>query len=146
MIPLSVPFINGNEWKYVKKCLDSGWISSSGTFVNDFEKGIADFVGVKHAVACMNGTAGLQIAQIVCGVKKSDYVIVPNLTFVATLNSVRHVGASPILIDANINSWQMNLDLLEKFLFEETELVLGAIIFNINNFRGRNNRIDQINE
>ena len=121
-IPLSVPLLKGNELKYVKECLDSGWISSAGSYVEKFEKSIADFVGTKYAVACVNATAGLHIAQLVCGVKPNDYVIAPNLTFVATLNSIKYTGANPILIDADPNSWQMDLGLLESFMKTETEL------------------------
>jgi len=64
MIPLSVPLLNGNEWKYVKECLDTGWISSAGSYVNQFEQMVAEYAGAKYGVACMNGTAGLHIAQI----------------------------------------------------------------------------------
>ena len=122
MIPLSVPFLDGNEWKYVKNCLDTGWISSSGDYVNKFEQKIAEYVGSKYAVACMNGTSALHISQLVLGINNSDYVIVPNITFVATLNSIKYCGASPILIDAKKDTWQMDLDLLESFLEKETEL------------------------
>ena len=62
MIPLSVPNINGNEWQYVKDCLDTGWISSAGAYVNKFEEAIQNYTGAKYAVACMNGTAGLQVS------------------------------------------------------------------------------------
>ena len=61
MIPLSVPNISGNELKYVKDCLDTGWISSAGEYVNQFEKAIKDYTGAKYAISCMNGTAGLQV-------------------------------------------------------------------------------------
>ena len=108
--------------RQVKECLDTGWISSSGSYVNRFEKSIAEFVGAKFAIACMNGTVGLQISQLVCGVNADDYVIAPNLTFVATINSIKYLGASPILIDCTCDSWQMDLDLLEYFLQNETEL------------------------
>jgi perosamine synthetase len=120
MIPLSVPYLNGNEWKYVKDCLDTGWISSAGSYVNQFEDQIADFVGAKYGIACMNGTVGLHIAQILAGVKSDDYVIAPNVTFIATLNAIKYTGASPILIDIDPKSWQMDLDLLESFLKQNT--------------------------
>ena len=122
MIPLSVPNLNGNEWKYVKDCLDTGWISSAGSYVNQFETQVADYVGAKHGIACMNGTVGLQIAQIIAGVLPSDYIIAPNLTFVATLNSIKYTGASPILFDVYQDTWQMDLELVEHFLDEHTEL------------------------
>jgi aminotransferase in exopolysaccharide biosynthesis len=120
MIPLSVPHISGNEWKYVKDCLDTGWISSAGAYVNQFEKMIANYVGAKFGVACMNGTVGLHIAQILAGVTSEDHVITPNITFIATLNAIKYTGATPILIDVNASDWQMDLNLLEKFLSENT--------------------------
>lgn len=122
MIPLSIPLLDGNEWNYVKDCLDTGWISSTGSYVNQFEQAVADYTGAKYGVACMNGTVGLHIAQVVAGVQASDYVITPNITFIATLNAIKYTGASPILIDVLPNTWQMDLHLLESFLSQETEI------------------------
>lgn len=120
MIPLSTPNIFGNEWKYVKDCLDSAWISSSGTYVNKFEEAIQKYTGAKYAVACINGTAGLQISLILAGVTKDDIVLAPNLTFVATLNSISYTQAQTILIDSCEDSWQMDVDLIEKWLIKNT--------------------------
>ena len=88
MIPLSVPNITGNEWQYVKDCLDTGWISSAGSYVNKFEEAVQNYTGVKYAIACMNGTAGLQVSLNLAGVSSNDIVLAPNLTFVATLNEL----------------------------------------------------------
>ena len=115
MIPLSVPNISGNELKYVKDCIDTGWISSAGSYVDRFENMVAEFVGSKYGIATMNGTSGLHIALLLSGVKPNDYVIVSNLTFVASVNSIKYLGADPILIDADVKNWQMDLDLLEEF-------------------------------
>ena len=120
MIPLSIPNISGNEMKYVKDCLDTGWISSAGAYVNQFEKAIEDYTGAKYAIACMNGTAGLQISLILAGVTKNDIVIAPNLTFVATLNAISYTSAQTILIDNCEDSWQIDVDLLEKWLVDNT--------------------------
>ncbi len=120
MIPLSIPHLAGNEWKYLKECLDTGWISSVGSYVEKFEKSVAQFADAKYGVACMNGTAALHIAQIVLDIHRDDHIIVPNLTFVATLNAIKYTNASPILIDANPTNWQMDLDLLEEFLTNAT--------------------------
>jgi len=117
-VPLSVPHLNGNEWKYVKECLDTGWISSAGEYVNRFENMVAEYAGAKYGVACMNGTVGLHIAQILCGVTADDHVIAPNITFIATLNAIKYTGASPILVDVNPLDYQMDLELLETFLDE----------------------------
>ena len=120
MIPLSVPLISGNELKYVKDCLDSAWISSAGSYVDKFEKMVSDYTGAKYAIACVNGTSGLHISQIVSGINNEDHVIAPNITFVATLNSIKYTGANPILVDVNIENWQMDLDLLSRFLDKNT--------------------------
>ena len=120
MIPLSIPNISGNEWQYVKDCLDTGWISSAGAYVNKFEEAIQNYTGVKHAIACMNGTAGLQVSLNLAGVSSSDIVIAPNLTFVATLNAITYSGAEIALIDVCEDSWQMDVDLLQKWLENNT--------------------------
>jgi len=129
LIPLSVPNIAGNEWKYVKDCLDTGWISSVGSYVTQFEQMVADFAGAKYGVAAVNGTAALHIALLLSGVKQNDYVILPNLTFVASANSIKYLGADPLLIDADPNLWQMDLDLLEEFLENETDEKDGRLFY-----------------
>ena len=120
MIPLSVPNINGNEWQYVKDCLDTGWISSAGAYVTKFEEAIQNYTGVKYAIACMNGTAGLQVSLNLAGVSSDDIVIAPNLTFVATLNAITYSGAEIALIDVCEDSWQMDIDLLQNWLKTNT--------------------------
>ena len=120
MIPLSVPNIDGNEWQYVKDCLDTGWISSAGAYVNKFEEAIQNYTGVKYAIACMNGTAGLQVSLNLAGVSPDDIVIAPNLTFVATLNAISYSGAQIALIDVYEDSWQLDVDLLKNWLEKNT--------------------------
>ncbi|NDF60214.1 MAG: LegC family aminotransferase [Crocinitomicaceae bacterium] len=143
MIPLSVPYLNGNEWKYVKECLDTGWISSAGSFVNQFEEQIASFVGAKYGIACMNGTVGLHIAQILSGVTSDDHVIAPNITFIATLNAIKYTDATPILIDVDSKSWQMDLNLLETFLNDNAVIKESEGVFHSYN-RATNKRIKAI--
>lgn len=129
LIPLSVPNMAGNEWKYVKDCLDTGWISSVGAYVTQFEQMVADFAGAKYGVAIVNGTSALHISLLLAGVKQDDYVILPNLTFVASANSIKYLGADPLLIDADPDLWQMDLDLLEEFLENETDEKNGELIY-----------------
>lgn len=133
MIPLSVPHLGGNEWKYIKECIDTGWISSAGSYVTKFEQMIAEYVGAKYGIACMNGTAGLHISQILLGIEQGDHVIVPNITFVATLNAIKYTKAEPILIDVNPTDWQMDIDLLEKFLERDTRMENNVTILNTTN-------------
>ena len=100
-IPLSVPHLSGSEWVYVKECLDTGWVSSAGRYVEKFEADFAAYTGARHAVACVNGTAALQVALMVAGVEAGDEVIVPTVTFIAPVNAVRYVGAEPVFMDCD---------------------------------------------
>ena len=119
-IPLSTPNLSGNEWNYVKDCLDTGWISSAGSYVEQFENRVAEFTGSTYGIAVMNGTSALQLALMLAGVSAGDYVILPNITFVATANAVRYLGAEPVFIDVDPNTWQMDLELLRSFLDSES--------------------------
>ena len=121
MLLLSGPNLGGNELKYVSECITTGWVSSVGAYVDQFEKMSAGFAGTKYAVATSSGTTALHICLVMLGVNENDLVIAPNITFIATLNSIKYTGASPVLIDANEDDWQMDLSLLETFLSEETE-------------------------
>jgi perosamine synthetase len=126
-IPLSVPEIRGNEWTYIKQCLDTGWVSSAGTFVDRFEKEVAAVVGAKHAVATVNGTAALHIALLLAGVQPDDEVLVSTLTFIAPANAVRYVGAWPVFIDAEPNYWQMDPAKVVDFLERECAWAKGEL-------------------
>jgi perosamine synthetase len=126
-IPLCVPEIRGNEWKYVKECLDTNWVSSVGPFVDRFEKELAEYVGTEHAVATVNGTAALHIALLVAGVQPDDEVLVSTLTFIAPANAIRYVGAWPVFIDAEPEYWQMDPQKVVDFLEEECRWSNGEL-------------------
>lgn len=114
MIPLLQPCITENGYKYVKDCLSSGWISYAGNYVSDLEKEIEDIVGQnKKAVALNSGTSGLFLALKLLGIGEGDYVIVPTMTFIATVNAIMHTGAKPVFIDCN-DSLCMDPELLER--------------------------------
>jgi perosamine synthetase len=127
MIPLSVPEIRGNEWKYIKECLDTNWVSSVGLFVDRFEQMLADYVGVKHAVATINGTAALHTALLVAGIQPDDEVLVSTLTFIAPANAIRYVGAWPVFIDAEPDYWQMDPQKVVDFLEEDCRWAGGEL-------------------
>jgi len=118
IIPLIVPEIRGNEWKYVKECLDTNWVSSVGSYVDRFERVTADLVGAKYAIATVNGTAALHIALLLAGVEADDEVLVSTLTFIAPANAIRYVGAWPVFIDAEPRYLQIDpagvVDFLEN--------------------------------
>jgi aminotransferase in exopolysaccharide biosynthesis len=121
MLLLSGPNMAGNELKYVTECITTGWVSSVGAYVDQFEKMSAEFAGTKYAVATSSGTTALHICLVMMGVNGDDYVITPNITFIATCNSIKYTGANPIFIDTDAVTWQMDLNLLEEFLTNETE-------------------------
>src|SRR5262245_17613723 len=120
-IPLSVPEIAGNEWKYIKECLDTGWVSSAGSFVGRFQNEFAAYVGAGNAVAVANGTAALHVALLLVDVKPDDEILVSDLTFIASVNAITYCQAHPILADVDPNDWQIDVRKLARFLDGETE-------------------------
>lgn len=121
VVPLSEPEIRGNEWAYVRECLDSGWVSSAGPFVDRFERELAACVGAEFAVATVNGTSALHTALLVAGVEQNDEVLVSSLTFIAPVNAIRYAGAWPVFIDAEPAYWQMNPERVIEFLENQCE-------------------------
>lgn len=135
MIPLSVPNIGGNEWEYIKDCLDTGWVSSVGSYVNRFEADMAKFTGAKYAVACVNGTAALHLSMQLAGALRGDYIIVPNITFIASCNAIHYTGADPLMIDIDPDTWQMDLNILEDFLETKTYQKNNQTFYAVDNRR-----------
>ncbi len=121
-IPLSVPEIQGNAWAYIKACLDSNWVSSVGPFVDRFEREVAAYTGAQYAVATVNGTAALHTALLVAGVQPDDEVLVSTLTFIAPANAIRYCQAWPVFIDADPNTWQMDVQKVRRFLQDNCRL------------------------
>jgi perosamine synthetase len=115
-IPLIVPELRGKEWQYVKECLDTNWVSSVGSYVDRFETMLAEYVGVRYAIATVNGTAALHIALLLAGVEADDEVLVSTLTFVAPANAIRYVGAWPVFIDAEPKHLQIDAAAVTQFL------------------------------
>src|SRR5688572_16801726 len=98
--PLHEPCFTGQEWNYVKECLDTGWVSYVGKFVDRFEGMLTDYTGAKHAIAVINGTTAVHMCLKLAGVQNGDEVLVPALTFVAAANAVVYCGATPHFIDS----------------------------------------------
>lgn len=127
IIPLSVPNLKGKEMEYVKKAIETEWVSTGGAYINRFEENIAKYLKVGKAVACQNGTAGLHLALKLSGVEYGDEVIVPTLTFIAAVNPVRYLGAEPIFMDCD-ETLNMDIDKLEEFCKEECNLTEKGLI------------------
>ncbi len=126
-IPLCVPDVSGNEWQYVKECLDTAWVSSVGAYVDRFEQQLAQRVGSDHAVATVNGTAALHTALLVAGVQPDDEVLISTLSFIAPANAIRYAGAWPVFIDAEEHFWQMDPQCVTDFLENQCETVNGVL-------------------
>jgi perosamine synthetase len=127
-IPLHEPSFEGNEWEYVKSCIDTGWVSSVGDYVTLFEKKIAEYTGSPYAVVVVNGTAALHMALILANISQGDEVLIPSLTFVATANAVAYCGAVPHFIDCDERSLGINLSKLDQYLFDNTYLKEGICV------------------
>jgi len=127
-ISLSIPNIAGNEWSYVKECLDTGWVSSVGSFVDRFERDLAARAGTQHAIATASGTAAIHTALMAAGVEKDDEVLMPSLTFIAPANAVRYIGAWPVFLDSDPVYWQLDPNKVEVFLRTECVQKAGATI------------------
>jgi perosamine synthetase len=125
-IGLHEPLFKGKEWEYVKECLDTGWVSSVGKFVDRFEKKLAEYIGVKRAVAVVNGTCALHLALKLAGVEPGDEVIVPTLTFVATANAVSYTGAIPHFVDSEEKTLGIDPEKLEIYLTETSKIQDGT--------------------
>jgi perosamine synthetase len=124
--PLHEPYFGGHETRYVTECIETGWVSSVGKFVDRFEEELAAYTGAKHAVAVVNGTAALHIALILAGVETGDEVLMPTLTFIATANAVSYCGAVPHFVDCELSTLGVDPEALEAYLSEKLELREGS--------------------
>ena len=128
-IPVAAPALVGNEKVYVLDCLESTWISSSGKYIERFEAAFAGFCGVKHALACCNGTVALHLTLMALGVAPGDEVIVPTLTFVATANAVTYCGAQPVFVDSEPETWNLDPSLLEDLITPRTKGIIVVHLY-----------------
>tara|TARA_Y100000588_G_scaffold393161_1_gene507838 strand:+ start:10 stop:1152 length:1143 start_codon:yes stop_codon:yes gene_type:complete len=155
-IPLHAPVFRGNEKLYLNQCIDSTYVSSVGNYVDAFEEKLAEYVGVKRAVLCVNGTNAIHLCLIIAGVEKNDEVLTQPLTFVATVNAITYAGAVPVFIDVDRDSLGLSPVSLKKFLDENALLKNGKCFNRHTNRRikaclpmhtfGRACRIDEILE
>lgn len=129
-VPLHAPVFQGNEKKYLIDCIDTTYVSYVGKYATKFEEMVAAYMGVKHAVAIVNGTAALQIALQLGGVKHDDEVLTQALTFVATANAISHAGGKPVFIDSELKNLGMDPEKLDGFLKKYAELKSAGQLIN----------------
>ncbi len=129
MIAVNEPQFGVKELEYLAKCIKTGWISSEGPFVKEFEEKFARFCGVKYGVACSNGTNALHLGLLSLGIKKNDEVIIPTFTFIATAYAVIYIGAKPVLVDAEPRTWNMDVNQIEGKVSKKAKAILPVHIY-----------------
>lgn len=129
MIPVCEPFLNGNELKYVTDAVSTGWISSAGKYVSEFEKQFAAYCDCKYGVAVCNGTVSLHLALAALGIGKGDEVIIPTFTMIASAFAVCYTGATPVFVDADKDTWNIDVTKIEEKITSKTKAIMPVHIF-----------------
>lgn len=129
MIPLCIPEISGNELKYVKECIDTGWVSSAGKYTKEFEDRFCEYTKAEKAVVTVNGTSALHLAMACLDIGEGDEVIVPSLTFVATVNTVMYTGASLVFADVCRDTFVMDAEKVEELITRRTKAILPVHLY-----------------
>lgn len=128
-LPVAIPSLDGNEAKYVLDCVESGWVSSLGKYIPAFEQNFADFCEARYGIAVSNGTVALHLALATLGIGPGDEVIVPTLTFVATANAVRYVGATPVFADSDPRIWTLDPEDVKRKLTSRTKAIIPVHLY-----------------
>ena len=128
-IPIYEPYLKGNVSKYVNDCIETGWISSRGRYVNSFENSFANYLKGGHATSVCNGTVALHLALLALGIGKEDEVIVPVFTYIASVNAINYVGAKPIFVDADEYDWNINVNKIEEKITPKTKAIMAVHLF-----------------
>ncbi len=131
MIQIYQPYMHGNEKKYVNECLDSTWISSKGEFIKKFEDYFAKYTHVNHATSVANGTVALHLALDAIGIKSGDEIIVPSFTYVASVNTIIQMGAKPVFIDSNKQTFNLNVEDIEQKITPQTKAVMAVHLYGL---------------
>lgn len=128
-IPVYQPSLSGNERKYVAECIDSTWISSKGSFIKSFEDSFSKYINVRFSSTVSNGTVALHLALVALGIGPDDEVIVPTLTYIASVNAISYTGAKPVFVDSLESSWQLNPDDIEQKITPNTKAIMVVHLY-----------------
>lgn len=129
MIPVNEPLLTGREKEFLAQCIDTGWISSDGPFVKEFEEKFSTYIGVKHGVAVCNGTAALEAALYGIGVNKGDEVIMPSFTIISCAIAALRLSAKPVLVDIEPETWNMDVSQIEPKVTDKTKAIMPVHIY-----------------
>lgn len=124
-----IPSLTGNEKKYVDECLDTTWISSRGKFVSEFEEKFSKYIGVNYGVAVCNGTVAIHLALVALGIGEGDEVIVPTFTYIASVNPIVQVGATPVFVDSDEDDWQVSPSDIERKITPKTKAIIAVHLY-----------------
>jgi perosamine synthetase len=128
-IPVNEPVISKNALKYITDCIKTGWISSAGSYLKDFEEKFSEYLGVKYSITTTNGTTALHLAILALGIKKGDEVILPSHTMMASAAAIVYTGATPVLVDVERDSWNMDVTQVEKKITKKTKAIMPVHIY-----------------
>lgn len=131
MIPVNEPLLDGNEKKYLLECIDTGWISSEGSFVREFEQKFADRVERKYGISVTNGTSALDAAVEALGIGPGDEVILPAFTIISCINQIVRTGAIPVLVDSDLETWNMDVSKIEARITDRTKAIMVVHIYGL---------------
>ncbi|HIJ99104.1 TPA: DegT/DnrJ/EryC1/StrS family aminotransferase [archaeon] len=128
-LPIAEPIFGKEELSYVSDCVKSGWVSSKGKYITEFEKSFSRFVDTKYGVATSNGTTALHLVLATLGIKPGDEVIVPSLTFIATANVVKYCGAKAVFVDSESETWNIDTEKIESAITEKTKAIIPVHLY-----------------
>lgn len=128
-IPVYSPYLHGNEKKYVNDCLDSTWISSKGKYVSEFENKFAEYINSPYATSVANGTVAIHLALLALGIGPGDEVIVPSLTYVASVNAIAYTGATPVFVDSLDSTWQIDSEDVRRKINTKTRAIMAVHLY-----------------
>ena len=128
-IPVYQSCLTGNEMAYVKDCIESTWISSKGKYVSKFEQEFANYIGARHATAVSNGTVAIHLALAALGIGSGDEVIVPSLTYIASVNAISYTGATPVFVDSLPGTWQMDPNDVKRKITSRTAAIMVVHLY-----------------
>lgn len=131
MIPVNEPLLNGSEKKFLQDCIDSGWVGSEGPFVKEFEQRFAALHKRKHAIAVCNGSAALEAAVLALDIKEGDEVMMPAFTIISCAAAIVKAGAKPVLVDAEPDTWNMDVNAIEAKITSRTKAIMVAHIYGL---------------
>lgn len=128
-IPVCTPTLSGNEWNYIKECLDTNWISSKGRFIEEFEEQFAAYIGMKYGVTATSGTTAIHLSLASLGLKPGDEVIVPAFTMIGSVYPILYCGATPVLVDSDSETWNIDVTQIEKKITKNTKAIMVVHIY-----------------